>query len=126
MFSLLGLLAQLKFQLFREQSCNGAAIFILLALIFYIRLGLRPFFIMLTSVLPMCALIWFLDQTLLTTWRFYLALFIIGWIGQFIGHRIEGKRPSFFQDLQFLLIGPLWIFSSIGTGGAGKREARGS
>ena len=36
--------------------------------------------------------------------------FAIGWIGQFIGHHIEGKKPSFFEDLQFLLIGPIWIF----------------
>lgn len=36
-------------------------------------------------------------------------LFVIAWIGQFIGHKIEGKKPSFFKDLQFLLIGPLWV-----------------
>jgi uncharacterized membrane protein YGL010W len=36
--------------------------------------------------------------------------FVIGWIGQFVGHHIEGKKPSFFEDLQFLLIGPIWIF----------------
>lgn len=37
-----------------------------------------------------------------------LAIFVVGWIGQFIGHHIEGTRPSFFKDLQFLLIGPMW------------------
>jgi uncharacterized membrane protein YGL010W len=37
------------------------------------------------------------------------AVFIAAWIGQFVGHKIEGKKPSFFQDLQFLLIGPAWI-----------------
>jgi uncharacterized membrane protein YGL010W len=35
--------------------------------------------------------------------------FAVAWVGQFIGHSIEGKRPSFFQDLQFLLIGPAWV-----------------
>ena len=35
-------------------------------------------------------------------------IFIIAWIGQFAGHYIEGARPSFFKDLQFLLIGPMW------------------
>jgi uncharacterized membrane protein YGL010W len=39
---------------------------------------------------------------------FALGIFVAGWIGQFIGHHIEGTRPSFFKDLQFLLIGPLW------------------
>ncbi|MDT8322222.1 MAG: Mpo1-like protein [Xanthomonadales bacterium] len=35
----------------------------------------------------------------------------LAWIGQFIGHRVEDKRPSFFKDLQFLLIGPAWLMS---------------
>jgi uncharacterized membrane protein YGL010W len=36
-------------------------------------------------------------------------IFIFSWALQFIGHKIEGKKPSFFEDLQFLLIGPLWV-----------------
>ena len=44
--------------------------------------------------------------------RLAMILFVLAWIGQFIGHKIEGKKPSFFKDLQFLLIGPIWIFSS--------------
>ena len=43
----------------------------------------------------------------------YISIFIIAWIGQFIGHKIEGKKPAFFKDLQFLLIGPLWLLSFI-------------
>jgi uncharacterized membrane protein YGL010W len=39
------------------------------------------------------------------------AIFVIAWIGQFIGHRIEGKKPSFFEDVRFLLIGPLFVLS---------------
>ena len=35
----------------------------------------------------------------------------LAWIGQFIGHKIEGKKPSFFDDLRFLLIGPLFVLS---------------
>jgi uncharacterized membrane protein YGL010W len=38
-----------------------------------------------------------------------IGLFVVAWIFQFIGHHIEGKKPSFFKDLQFLLIGPAWI-----------------
>jgi len=40
-------------------------------------------------------------------------LFVVAWIGQFIGHSVEGKKPSFFQDLQFLLIGPAWLLHFI-------------
>ena len=40
-------------------------------------------------------------------------LFVLAWIGQFIGHKVEGKKPSFFKDLQFLLIGPAWLMSFV-------------
>lgn len=46
-------------------------------------------------------------------WAMSLALFTAAWIGQFIGHRIEGKKPSFLTDLQFLLIGPAWLLGFI-------------
>lgn len=41
-------------------------------------------------------------------WQFCLALFVVMWILQFVGHKIEGKKPSFFEDLRFLLVGPAW------------------
>jgi uncharacterized membrane protein YGL010W len=40
-----------------------------------------------------------------------IAVFVIAWAAQFAGHALEGKRPSFVQDLQFLLIGPLWLLA---------------
>ena len=42
-----------------------------------------------------------------------IVLFLVAWIFQFIGHKIEGKKPSFFKDLQFLLIGPAWIVKEL-------------
>jgi len=42
-------------------------------------------------------------------WAVSLGIFALAWIGQFYGHKIEGKKPSFFKDLQFLLIGPAWL-----------------
>jgi uncharacterized membrane protein YGL010W len=42
-----------------------------------------------------------------------LFVFVLAWIGQFIGHKIEGKKPSFIKDIQFLLIGPIWLLSDI-------------
>jgi uncharacterized membrane protein YGL010W len=38
---------------------------------------------------------------------------VVGWIGQFIGHGFEGKRPSFLRDLRFLLVGPLWVLAGL-------------
>jgi uncharacterized membrane protein YGL010W len=43
-----------------------------------------------------------------SVWLFCLSLFIVMWILQFIGHKIEGKKPSFLEDLRFLLVGPAW------------------
>jgi|SRR6185437_4963566 len=40
-----------------------------------------------------------------------ILLFVFAWIAQFYGHNIEGKKPSFLKDVQFLLIGPAWIMS---------------
>ena len=42
---------------------------------------------------------------------FGVAVFVIAWIGQFIGHHIEGRRPSFFTDLVYLMIGPPWVLA---------------
>ncbi|PZQ26355.1 MAG: DUF962 domain-containing protein, partial [Stenotrophomonas acidaminiphila] len=38
-------------------------------------------------------------------------VFVLAWIAQFIGHKIEGKKPSFLTDLTYLLIGPVWVLS---------------
>lgn len=45
-------------------------------------------------------------------WQTCTLIFVVAWIGQFVGHAAEGKRPSFFKDLQFLLIGPLWLLAN--------------
>lgn len=42
-----------------------------------------------------------------------VAVFVIAWIFQFIGHRLEGKKPSFFEDVQYLWVGPLFVLSKL-------------
>ena len=44
-------------------------------------------------------------------WAISIGIFVLAWIAQFIGHGVEGKKPSFLKDLQFLLIGPAWLLS---------------
>ncbi len=44
-------------------------------------------------------------------WKVSLGVFIVSWIFQFIGHKIEGKKPSFFKDLQFFMVGPAWVMA---------------
>jgi uncharacterized membrane protein YGL010W len=53
-----------------------------------------------------------LEQLPWPLWLTSVVIFIVAWIGQFVGHAVEGKRPSFFKDLQFLLIGPLWLLAA--------------
>lgn len=46
-------------------------------------------------------------------WTVFTAVFVLAWVGQFIGHRIEGRKPSFLKDLLFLLIGPAWLMAKV-------------
>ena len=41
------------------------------------------------------------------------AIFVVAWIFQFIGHKLEGKKPSFFEDIQYLWVGPLFVLSKL-------------
>ena len=77
--------------------------------IFYFRLGLKPLLIfgLLLGLSIAITKLLSLSNPIL------LFIFILAWGGQFIGYKIEGAKPSFFEDLQFLLIGPLWVFSSL-------------
>lgn len=90
-----------------------ALIALILAMIFYARLSIPLFSVMALFSTAIVILIWILSAPLqsispYTPFWFYLGIFVVGWIGQFYGHKIEGKKPSFFKDLQFLLIGPAW------------------
>jgi uncharacterized membrane protein YGL010W len=49
----------------------------------------------------------------LTMWRWGLALFVAGWVLLFVGHRIEGNRPAFFQGPVYFLVGPLWVLKEL-------------
>jgi uncharacterized membrane protein YGL010W len=42
-----------------------------------------------------------------------VAIFVVAWIFQFIGHHIEGKKPSFIEDIQYLWFGPLFVLSKV-------------
>ncbi len=52
-------------------------------------------------------------MNLVPLWSVMLSIFVIGWVIQFIGHKHEGKKPSFFKDIQFLMIGPAWTMSHL-------------
>lgn len=91
---------------------NWATLALLCPLVFYFLLSRRLFVLMLAQIGLMLWLIeWIALQGVLL--QVGGGLFLLAWAGQFYGHRIEGKKPSFFKDLAFLLIGPLWVSRSL-------------
>lgn len=93
---------------------NWATIALILAQIYYFRLSLRlGTGLLLYNILMLWLTALVEAASPWPLWQVALAVFIIAWIGQFIGHIIEGKRPSFFKDVQFLLIGPAWLMAFV-------------
>ena len=117
-FTLLGLLSLVNYSFIINNgsyNINLAGILIIIAVLFYLRLSISlSIGMVLFTGICMHFITEFGDtytnQELL---KYYIITFIIAWIGQFIGHKIEGKKPSFFEDIQFLLIGPAWLLSFI-------------
>lgn len=94
---------------------SWAALILLLVLLYYWRLSKT----LALGFVPWAAAVWWGNEWLLAQlgrggllW-FSLAVFVLAWVGQFIGHHLEGKKPSFFQDIQFLLIGPAWLMGFV-------------
>jgi uncharacterized membrane protein YGL010W len=92
-------------------SWQAAFTLVVLALVmlFYFRLSTKLFIAMGMFVLFCLAA----AALLPFGFKFYFAIFVVAWIGQFIGHKLEGKKPSFIDDVQFLLIGPAWVANSL-------------
>lgn len=99
-FSIIGIMAHF--------SALLTALLLVLAFVFYARLDIVLAVAMAVLTLMMAWFIWVLPIGV----GFFIALFVFAWIGQFYGHKVEGKKPSFFKDLQFLLIGPLWCMDA--------------
>ncbi|WP_017393150.1 DUF962 domain-containing protein [Acinetobacter nosocomialis] len=100
LFSIIGIIAHF--------SALLTALLIVLTLIFYARLDLVLAVAMAALLVVMAWLIYALPVGI----GVYIAIFVIAWVGQFYGHKVEGKKPSFFKDLQFLLIVPVWCMDA--------------
>lgn len=112
-FSLLGLLWSLPFPFKISSLINWATVLITLSLIYYFFLSWKLAIGMLFSSLFMILILRWIDGFSVSLWQIAIAIFMVAWVGQFIGHHIEGKRPSFFKDIQFLLIGPVWLLADV-------------
>ncbi|MDX1801658.1 MAG: Mpo1-like protein [Marinobacter sp.] len=88
---------------------NGATVLGALAGVVYLRLGLGTFVLMTVwFALSVLAVIGISKAGWSLLWT-SVAVWVFAWIIQVIGHRIEGKKPSFIEDLVFLLIGPIFV-----------------
>jgi uncharacterized membrane protein YGL010W len=89
---------------------NWATIVCALAVVYYVTLsiplaiGMAAF-----SALTVVIIRWIENNVSINLEWIAGTLFVAAWVFQFAGHEVEGKKPSFFKDLQFLLIGPAWL-----------------
>ena len=85
--------------------------FLAASLVYYLRLG--------SPLMVLCMVVWTAITLALVLAAgpllvpLALGVFVVAWIFQFIGHRIEGKKPSFFEDIQYLWVGPLFVLSRL-------------
>ena len=109
MFSVIGLLWAIPLGNSLPWYLNLGVGLVIISLIFYFSMGPLISFFMLLIVAPMIYGNYLLAQTDVHLISCIL-IFVVSWIMQFYGHKIEGKKPSFLEDLLFLLVGPVWVF----------------
>lgn len=111
MFSLLGILKALPVSATWPMWLDWSTVFIIASLIYYsLFKNIRVVAAIIIMLIPMLLI---LEEMRPRFFVISVIVFIVAWIGQFIGHKIEGKKPSFFKDLFFLLIGPVWTMNSL-------------
>ncbi len=117
-FSVIGLIASIPSGLVQSilgenPYANWATIVLVLAIAYYstlsitLTIGMMLFSALCLYVARLIA------ETSTPLWAASLFIFVVAWIGQFYGHKVEGKKPSFLKDLQFLMIGPVWLMHFI-------------
>ncbi|HTH56963.1 MAG TPA: Mpo1-like protein [Cyclobacteriaceae bacterium] len=124
-FSIVALIASIPSDLLRAifgdvPLLNWASVLLVLVMIYYLSLSVPLSIGMLFFSFVCLVVINALTKTFTTPlWLIALIIFVVAWVGQFYGHKVEGKKPSFFKDIQFLLIGPAWlmhfIFKKVGV-----------
>jgi uncharacterized membrane protein YGL010W len=88
-----------------------AYVFLAASMVYYARIGSWVFLATMAVIsLATIALVQSLGGALLPV---SVAVFVLAWIAQFVGHKIEGRKPSFFEDLQYLWVGPLFVLAKL-------------
>lgn len=114
-FSIVGFFysVQLPVQLTEGFNLNLAVIMLVLVTIYYFTLSKSLSVGMLVYSIVCVAGCYGIQQTGLPVWAVSAGIFVLAWIVQFYGHEVEGKKPSFLKDLQYLMIGPAWLMSFV-------------
>lgn len=119
-FSIVGLTYSIPAQVlttylpFLGSFANWASVALIVILIYYVTLsppltlGMLLFAALCLALANVLAL-----MAPIPLWAISLVIFVVAWIFQFYGHKVEGKKPSFFKDVQFLLVGPAWLMHFI-------------
>jgi uncharacterized membrane protein YGL010W len=119
-FSIVGMIASIPSGLVQSimgegnPYANWATILLVLTIIYYVSLsislsiGMALFALLCLAGINALKLV-----NVAPVWVICIIIFVVAWIGQFYGHKVEGKKPSFFKDVQFLLIGPAWLMHFI-------------
>jgi uncharacterized membrane protein YGL010W len=104
---------KLPYYIMPDIQLNAAHICIFVSFLYYIRLSKTLSVGMFLWVMFCLYVCYVIEENFLSLPKLGIVVFVLAWAFQFYGHKIEGKKPSFFKDLQFLLIGPLWLLSFI-------------
>lgn len=118
-FSVVGLFMSIPNGVLKQLSgiasdtiANWAVVTLIPIMFFYLRLSVKMG-VLILAFLSLCIYGNAQIAGIYPLWQTSLAIFVVAWIGQFYGHKLEGQKPSFFDDLKFLLIGPAWILDDI-------------
>jgi uncharacterized membrane protein YGL010W len=105
---------KLPVQLTPTLQLNVAIILIALVTIYYFSMS-KTIWIGMLLFGALCLAICYGIETYTAAplWLVCVIIFVLAWVGQFYGHKVEGKKPSFLKDIQFLMIGPMWLMSFI-------------
>lgn len=120
-FSIIGLLASIPHgflsdlvPLELQGYVHFGTLLIAFGILFFLRLSITiTLGMLLVSALILLGQVQLMQVDWAPLWAINLGIFVAAWIGQFIGHNVEGAKPSFFDDLKFLLIGPAWLLHFI-------------
>jgi uncharacterized membrane protein YGL010W len=103
-FSVIGILVSINF--------GVTLIAIATAILYYNRFGAKAA-IRMGAVLIVMLMVWVTCMPSHHLASIALGIFVLAWTGQFAGHILEGSKPSFLEDLQYLFIGPLYVLAEL-------------